>query len=235
MAERNIINKIEKRMIVKLNKSFENIAIMVATLVENGDIKTDLAIEMWFAELVPWLLSDIKQLYVRWWRLIKKKMQLKTWNEYIVEQAIKYVLDKKNEMLWQSKLSITQTTKEKITWIIANWLNKWEWYDKIWKKIREQVQEWIFSPARSQLIAVREVWHAYENWRKKTIQDHLAQTWQQAQKIRDTVQDDKVTELCRANEAKWWILFNELRPTGDEQAPRNWNPRCRCTVNYRII
>lgn len=227
--------KVEKRMISKLFWWFQKLSSLLATLVESGNVSTDITIQASFEKLVPNIISDIKQTYNRGGRLLKKTMQLKTGNDYIVEQAVKYVLNKKNEMLGESKVSITKTTKQHITNIVTKWLNEGKSYNDIANDIRDQVKEWIFSKARSQLIAVREVWQAYEQWRKKTLQDHLLITGERAEKIWDTVGDSRVTRECRENESEWRILMNELFPSGDDVAPRNANPNCRCTTNFRII
>jgi hypothetical protein len=198
-------------------------------------VQVNTAIQAWFDILTRNILPDLKTLYVKWGRLLRKTMWLQTGNDIIVEQAVKFILNKRNEMLWESKLSITQTTKNKITDIIVSWLNWWKSYTQIWQDIRDQVKEWVFSKARSELIAVREVWQAYEQWRKKTLEDHMLKTGDRAEKYWWTVNDDKVTEKCRENQADWRILFNEIFPSGDIVCPRKSNPRCRCTTKYRLI
>lgn len=230
-----IMLKTEKRMIKKISTSFFRLANTVATLVEAEDVQVNTAIQAWFDILTRNILPDLKTLYVKWGRLLRKTMWLQTGNDIIVEQAVKFILNKRNEMLWESKLSITQTTKNKITDIIVSWLNWWKSYTQIWQDIRDQVKEWVFSKARSELIAVREVWQAYEQWRKKTLEDHILKTGDRAEKYWWTVNDDKVTEKCRENQADWRILFNEIFPSGDIVCPRKWNPRCRCTTKYRLI
>ena len=129
----------EKRMIKKIFTSFTKLADTVATLVESEDTKVDVTIQAWFDILTRNILPDIKTLYVKWSRLLRKTMWLQTWNDIIVEQAIKYVLNKKSEMLWESKLSITQNTKNKITWIIADWISWWKSYIQIWQMIKRRL------------------------------------------------------------------------------------------------
>jgi hypothetical protein len=100
--------------------------------------------------------------------------------------------------------------------------------------MEKQKEAGIFSKARAELIAINTIWHAYEEGRKATM-DNLKQQGYNIEKYWSTVWDNRVTEQCMNNENQWWLLYNENRPSGDSEAPRNKNIRCRCTTNYRIL
>lgn len=90
-----------------------------------------------------------------------------------------------------------------------------------------------FSKSRSLMIAVNEVGTAYEygNWvPMKQLQDDgnkVMKKWA-------TVNDDRVTDECEANENMGWIKLDDLFDSGDDTAPRESNPRCRCTTLYEL-
>lgn len=235
MAIPSEIIKTEKRLVKKIYQTFKGLAVLIASNVEWGELNNALIIQLSFDKLVPAITSELKSLYNRSARKVKAKLNLQTGLEYVVEQAVKYIEYKKYVMLWSSKLSITQTTKEWIATVIAKGVEKWKAYNEIAQDIRDQADAGVLSKARSQLIAVREAGESYEEARLTTLKKHLQETGEKAEKIRDTVNDDKVTEQCRANEAMGWIMEEELFKSGDNIAPRNANPRCRCSTNYRII
>lgn len=235
MAIPSEIIKTEKRLVKKIYQSFKGLATLLATSIEGGELENSLIIQLSFDKLVPAITSELKSLYNRSGRKIKAKLNLQTGLEYVVDQAVKYIEYKKYVMLWNSKLSITQTTKEHIAEVVAKGVWKWKSYNEIAEDVRMQADAGVLSKARSQLIAVREAGESYEEARLTTLKKHLQETGEKAEKIRDTVNDDKVTEQCRTNEAMGWIMEEELFKSGDNIAPRNTNPRCRCTTNYRII
>lgn len=230
-----IIAKTEKRLVKTIHTSFRKLWKLLATAVEWWDLETAFLIQLSFEKMVGTMLNEVQKVYTRWGRKITKDMQLSTKSDYVLSQAIRYVQAKKNVMLWNSSLSITQTTKEHIAEVIIKGLKDWKPYTEIAQDIQNQTEAGILSKPRAQLIAVREVGEAYEEWRLVTINKHLQTTGAMAEKIWDTVNDSKVTEQCRANERKWRILMVDKFPSGDDVAPRNSNPRCRCTTNYRII
>lgn len=235
MAIPSEIIKTEKRLVKKIAKSFISLWNLLSASVRDWEINNNVLIQLHFEKLVPDINSELESLYNRWWRKIKSKLDLQTWVDYIVMQARKYIEFKKSQMLSNSNLSITQTTKEWIANVIAKWLWEWKSYWDIADDIIWQTWAWVLSKARAQLIAVRESWLAYEEARLETLNKHLIDTGDRAEKIWDTVWDDRVTEQCRENEAMWWIMKDEAFKSWDNNAPRNWNPRCRCTTNYRII
>lgn len=230
-----IIAKTEKRLVKTIHSSFRKLWKLLAKAVEQWDIETSLLIQLSFEKMVVTMLNEVQKLYTRSGREVKKDMQLVTTSDYVVWQAVRYVQAKKSVMLGNSSLSITQTTKEHIADVIVTGIQEGKAYGEIAKEIQWQTEVWILSKARAQLIAVREVWEAYEEWRLVTLNKHLQKTGERAEKIRDTVWDSKVTPECRANEAQWRILMTDKFKSGDDIAPRNSNPRCRCTTNYRII
>lgn len=229
------ILKAEKRLVKNIGGTLNKLGKTLALAVENGELDNNLVIQLTFDKLVPSVLNELQKVYTRWWRIIRKKLSLVTASDYVLFQAVKYTQSKRNEMLGNSTLSITQTTKEHIGEVITKGLQEWKSYNEVAQDIINQTEKWILSPARAQLIAVRELGDAYENGRRTTLEKHMQTTGDRAEKIRDTVNDSRVTPQCRANQDKWWILFNEKFPSGDDQAPRNANVRCRCTTSYRLL
>jgi len=229
------IIKAEKRLVKNISKWFEDLAKLLASQIEAWDLNTGITIELSFAKLVPQIINQVSNIYVRGWRKIISDLELVTGMQYVIDQAKKYVEWKKNEMLGDSTLSITKTTKDRVADIIITWLDKWSSYTELADDIRKTVKSGILSQARAQLIAVRELGNAYENGRNRTLRRHLDQTTDRAEKERATVNDDKVTEICMDNQQQWRIHFNDVFKSGDNVAPRHSNPRCRCTVNYRIL
>lgn len=229
------ILKAEKRLVKNVGGTLQKLGKTLSLAVERGELDNSLMIQLTFDRLVPSILNELQRVYTRGWRIIRKKLNLVTASDYVLYQSVKYIQSKRNEMLGSSSLSITQTTKEHIADVITKGLQEWKPYTELAQDIIDQTEHGILSPARAQLIAVRELWDAYENGRRITLEKHMQTTGDRAEKIWDTVNDSRVTPQCRTNEAEGWILFNEKFPSGDDQAPRNANPRCRCTTNYRLI
>ena len=225
----------EQRLTKKIAQFFKKLANTVKNNVEQGELDNDIAIQLWFEKAVPEIVNDIHKTHTFWSRVINQWLELGIDTWLINTEAVKYIRWLKDLMLSNRDGSITRTTKDTIKEVIAQSINDGSTYQEAAQKIIEQTDAGIFSPQRAQLIAVREIGHAYEQWRKVPIDIYRKQTGAVVEKHWDTVGDDKVTEECRENEAKWWITFNEARPSWDIEAPRNSNPRCRCTTNYRIL
>jgi len=225
----------EQRLTKKIASFFKRLANTVKNNVENGELDNDISIQLGFDKVVPEIVEDIHKTHTFWSRVINQWLDLGIDVWLINTEAVKYVRWLKDLMLSNRDGSITLTTKDTIREIIAQGINEGDTYQEVAKKIVQQTDSGIFSPQRAQLIAVREIWHAYEQGRKVPIDIYRKQTWAVVEKHRDTVWDDKVTEECRENEAKGWIGFNEAWPSWDIEAPRDSNPRCRCTTNYRVL
>lgn len=177
--------------------------------------------------------KDIVALYMLWPKYIKKALDLNVDLEKINLSAVKRATNFKSFKPWLVEWSINKTTITKVWEIIADGIFEGQTYKEIAKTMESQLDAWLFSKARAETIAIHTVRHAYESWRHDTMKQ-LIQQWMKVKKRWSTVNDDKVTQWCRDNQAKWLIEFVENFPSWDNEAPRSWNIRCRCTVNYDI-
>lgn len=130
--------------------------------------------------------------------------------------------------------SILRNTSNKIYRLIGQWVRDGSTYWQVADLIRQQVGAGVFSPARAEMIAISQLGRAYEEGRHQVVEQGKRQG-DTFQKIWDTVWDDRVTWQCNANAGQGWILDEEQRGSGDKVAPRNTNPKCRCTTNYRRV
>jgi hypothetical protein len=179
------------------------------------------------------ITNDLQNLYLLWSRFIKKFYKWDIELDKINILAVKRVQDLKQLNIKNISGSMLHTTTTRVKDIVSLWIFEWKSYKEIGKEIYKQTAEWVLSPARAELISINTIGNAYEQWRKDSIQQ-LVNRWYQASKEWSTVWDSKVTPQCKANEEKWWIPYNAGRPSGDTEAPRASNPRCRCTTNYEI-
>lgn len=177
--------------------------------------------------------KDIVALYILWPKYIKKALDLNVDLEKINLSAVKRATNFKTFKPWLVEWSINKTTIKRVWEIIADGIFEWQTYKDIAKTMESQLDAWLFSQARAETIAIHTVRHAYESWRHDTMRQ-LIQQGMKVKKRWSTVNDDKVTPWCKANESKWLIEFVENFPSWDNEAPRSWNIRCRCTVNYDI-
>lgn len=125
--------------------------------------------------------------------------------------------------------TLEQTTKDEIIPILQEALDSGQSYNDTASQIRDS---FAFSSSRSQMIAVNEIGHAYEWGNYVPMKDAQTKGYK-IEKSWLTVGDDRVTEECHANERMSWILLDKPFDSGDDTAPRDSNPRCRCTTLYR--
>jgi hypothetical protein len=142
--------------------------------------------------------------------------------------AVQYLEER--ALIW-AKLS--ETTKDAIKPILIDAAATGQSPQKTAQIIREHH---AFSRDRAMMISVNEIGHAYEygNW---MMMKQTADEGYDVKKQWSTVHDDRVTEECNAYERMGWIKFKKKFKAGggnaDDQAPRQLNPRCRCTTLYR--
>lgn len=101
---------------------------------------------------------------------------------------------------------------------------------------REIRENFAFSRSRALMIATNEIGHAYE-WGNYIPMKALQDNGYIVEKRWLTVNDDAVTEECASYQAKGWIPLSQdfdSRSTQDDMAPRDSNPRCRCTTLYQF-
>jgi len=149
--------------------------------------------------------------------------------------AIDYLKAKKTIHLSDYRGSIKRTTKKQILKILTEAAETGTSYQETGRKIRAQGAEGVFSRFRSELIATNEIGHAYGEGNHQMVDIYKKDTGAVIQKYWITVQDDRVTPECAANESVGWIGWDEHFPSGDDIAPRNANPRCRCDCGYRHV
>lgn len=130
--------------------------------------------------------------------------------------------------------TLSQTTKDSIKPILQEALQSGQSYTET---ARQLTEAFGFSPDRAQMIAVNEIGHAYEWGNYVPMQDAKAKGYK-VEKKWSTVHDNRVTDECKANEAMsketdGWIPLDTPFDSGDDTAPRDSNPRCRCTTLYR--
>jgi len=125
---------------------------------------------------------------------------------------------------------MSETTKDLIKPILQDALATGQNYNDTTKLISDNFG---FSKSRSQMIATNEIGHAYAHGNKVPITDAV-DAGHKATKRWLTTGDDRVTELCSANESNGWIKFDKDFASGDSEAPRDDHPRCRCDTLYEI-
>lgn len=125
---------------------------------------------------------------------------------------------------------MTDTVKNHITPILKRGIESGASVDTIAKEIADN---FAFSSVRSTMIASNEIGHAYVEGNFIPIKDAVADG-HKANKEWLTVGDDKVTEECRANQSQGKIKHDKDFSSGDEIAPRDNHPRCRCDTLFEV-
>jgi hypothetical protein len=151
------------------------------------------------------------------------------------EPAVRYLQSLKDLHLSQNKGSIWKNTKDEIIWLLTKWANDWLSYQDIAKEIRK-TDPFVFSKSRAELIAVTEVWRAYEFGKFQPMKD-LQNKGYIVLKKWETVRDDRVRKSHTQNQRDGYIPLDiAFSWTGDLYAPaKNKDPfRCRCSTIYSI-
>lgn len=146
--------------------------------------------------------------------------------------AVQYMRDLRDLHLSNRYGSITNTTKQDIIEAVSDSVVKGDTYTQVAGRISKMGDEGVFSAARAQRIAVNEIAKAYGYGNRQPIQEYKQRTGRQVFKQWVTVGDDKVSEICEANEKQGWILFDEAFSSGDLNEPAHIN--CRCAVAYKF-
>lgn len=233
-----LIYKQEARIAKKINKELKVLWNRIIKRLEQenrSDLKTDLndIITTRAIGFEKWMSNDILTLYMLWPKYVRKALDLNVDLDKINLRAIKYIQTLPDFKPWLVEWSINKTTMIKVSEIVSDWLFEWQTYTEIAKTMEKQLDAWLFSVARAETIAIHTVRDAHETGRSEAMSD-LVRQGMTVEKRRSTVNDNKVTPWCQANQNKGQILFKENFPSWDTQAPRTSNIRCRCTVNYEI-
>lgn len=155
--------------------------------------------------------------------------------DLVNEEAVAYLQSIRDLHLSRYKGSISRATRDKIRKILIESAETGRSYTETAKLIEAQGKEGVFSRARAELIAVNQVAHAFGEGNMDIVEGFIQETGSIVQKYWQTVNDERVTPECQANQDKGWIGFMEGFPSGDEQAPRAGNPRCRCVTTFRAV
>ncbi len=151
------------------------------------------------------------------------------------KKAIEFLDAKRTLELSNYKGNIDATTKQNISRILLDAANSGQSYQKTAQQIMAQGEAGVFSQARGQLIATHEIGVAYETGNRIPIDEFQKENPDRpVQKYWQTVEDDRVTPECAANEDEGWIELDKPFPSSDQNAPRYGNPRCRCFTKYQI-
>ena len=155
------------------------------------------------------------------------------------KKAIDFLNAKKTLELSNYRGNIHSTTQDALRKILLDAANSGQSYQETAKLIALQGQAGVFSPARGQLIATREIGVAYETGNNIPIQDfQLKYPDREVRKWWQTVGDNNVTPECKENQEAsddaGGLNIAAPFPSGDDHAPRYGNPRCRCRTEYEI-
>lgn len=123
---------------------------------------------------------------------------------------------------------IQQTTQNEIKTIIGKAIDEGWSYGQTAREISGKFDE--FSRDRAARIAVDETGNAYEAGNKE-FANSLQEDGVDLEKMWNTSHDDKVSDLCRGNEADGWIPIDQPHNSGHQQPLGHIN--CRCFETYR--
>ena len=153
------------------------------------------------------------------------------------DAAIDYLKALTTLHLSDGKGSITATTNKRIVKILQDSAEKGLSYTETSKLIQAQGKAGVFSQARGEMIAVREVGLAYGQGNLVPVNRFAEETGAIMEKLWITAMDDRVTVECADNESQDWIPLAENFPHTGVQivAPRSDHPRCRCDTGYREV
>lgn len=131
--------------------------------------------------------------------------------------------------------AISRTTKNEVRKIVIKGAEEGASYSRISKLIQEQGKAGVFSQARGELIATREIGKAYGTGQNLVVNKYVAETGAIVVKDWLTVGDNNVRDEHRLNEEAGEIPLNDPFPgTGEDFAP-SADFGCRCVSSYRTI
>jgi hypothetical protein len=157
--------------------------------------------------------------------------------DLVNEDAVAYLASRTDLLLSDSRGSVTRTTKKRIIKILTDAADNGTSYTETAKLIQQQGKAGVFSRARAEMIAVREVGLAYGEGNLAPVKRYEQEFGTIIEKIWITSMDDRVTAECANNEAQGWLGIDDIFPHTGVQlvAPRSDHPRCRCDTGYREV
>ena len=187
-----------------------------------------------------WMISamhpDVEKILISWYRARRASMK-KQFAELDLEFSVKneaideYMNNWTKINLSDFKGSISRTTKSDVISIFQEAYAKQTSIADIQKEINA-LEPNLFDMARAKRIAVTEMWNAFEAGNAIPIKEAI-NMWQKAEKMRSTVWDMKVDDICAMNEQDGWIPFDQAHSSGDDMPLAHCN--CRCTELYRFV
>lgn len=180
------------------------------------------------------LAKKAKPVIIKWTKETQK-INPSFWIDFNLrnDPAVRYLdnlinIHSSNVIQW----SIWHTTYTRVKKLIRKWVNDWLSYTEVAKNITKL--DWlVFSKSRAKMMAVSELWTAYEMWKYLPMQDLKAQ-WEVVMKAWQTVEDERVRPDHAQNEADWYIWLDiPFSWTGTQIAPFSFN--CRCATIYKVI
>ncbi len=123
---------------------------------------------------------------------------------------------------------IQQTTADDLKKVVVQGLDEgWSYGDTA-----REIQKFFagVTEERARTIAVHESAQAYEAGNRAFI-DTIEDEGIEMEKFYQTSEDDRVSDLCRGNQADGWIPVNERHSSGVQAPPGHVN--CRCCELYR--
>lgn len=150
-------------------------------------------------------------------------------------EAVSYLEALKELHLSNYRGSINRTTKDKIKKLLVDGANEGLSYTEVAKQITAQGKAGVFSQARGELIATREIGFAYSKGERVVVDDYVQETGAVIEKNWLTANDGSVRDTHTQNQNDGWISINDyFSGTGEDAAPSN-DFGCRCVTSYREV
>ena len=133
---------------------------------------------------------------------------------------------------------IDDTTKKRIRAIIANGVAEGKTYDEMEQELIDLYEEFAIGKpqqhilSRAHGIVYTESGMAYEEGNAMVAAD-LKAGGVEMEKHWQTMEDDRVTDECRANQDEGWIPIDRAHRSGHMQPLAR--PYCRCAELYRRV
>lgn len=242
--ENKLKNRIKKEFKAMANEIAERLEVLgklqeVIKVEQKQSLEGEILKIIWnyCLNITDWIVENSLKSVNLGYSFISNSLKVDVNFNEIEQEMQNYFTELYNQVTTLANDWIAWNTANRILWIVAQWWLEGRSYRDIAKQIRQQATEWILSPARAEMIAINQIGKWYEEGKRKTINNYITNNpWDKVEKQWVTVWDSRVTESHKRNARDWWITLNETFSwTRDLNAPWSDNPRCRCSVVYRII
>lgn len=137
-----------------------------------------------------------------------------------------------NLHLSQRQGSISATTENEVRSIVVQWVQKMKSKEEIVEEIQKLSK--VFWKNRADLIAINQIGKAFQYGNFVGMKEYYDAGYLTLKEW-STVGDNRVTKTHTQNQSDWYRELNEVfSGTGDLMPPASDNPRCRCSLVYRI-